>query len=136
MNVYETNRKVAGIYCRKRITRKVYMDGDGTEWVYVGSLGRHPRCMVKLDVFMDYVDDVHEVISKADLDFLLDVYNKQYKRLYGHEDGFDMDSLTRKGDTMIDNHSPIVAAFAHHRGDYLSSDREVAAFVMALQVYL
>lgn len=136
MRFYVTNRKVAGVWHGKRTTRKVYISRDGSEYVNAGSLSAaHPRWLISLNKFMEFVDDVHEVVSDDDMSTLDRYFCLQYERLYEHEDGFNMEHFVSVGNTMINNHSPLVAAFVKYRGDFLSSDREVAAFVMASQVW-
>ena len=139
LSVHSTRRKVAGTWMGKRTERRVFMHHDGVEYVYAGSLAGNNGDywkMIPLRVFMDSVDGVHEVISKEDMANFARYFDLQYERLYGHEDNFDMERLVSFGDAMIDNYSPLVSAFREYREDYLSSDREVAAFVMAMQVYL
>lgn len=60
-------------------------------------------------------------------------FNKEYKFLYDHNDmvaGYD--EALEEGDMFIIEHSDFVGEFVKYRGDFISSDREVVAFMFAL----
>lgn len=60
-------------------------------------------------------------------------FNKEYKFLYDHNDmvaGYD--EALKEGDMFILEHGDFVGEFAKYRGDFISSDREVVAFMFAL----
>lgn len=136
MNVYMTKRRVAGNWRGKRVVRKVYMTRDGREYVNAGELSAtHTRMLIPLEAFGSCVHKLHEVTTDKEMREFGRYFALQYERLYGHEESFDMASLVGMGDRMIDNNSPLVAAFVKYRNDCLTSDREVAAFAMALQVF-
>lgn len=72
-------------------------------------------------------------ITNIDIDEFMDKFNKEYKFLYensdrvaGYREALDY------GDAFIDAHPDFVAEFVRYRGDFISSDREVAAFAFAL----
>ena len=135
MYVYKTNRKVAGTWQRRRIDRVVYIN-NGEEYVHAGSLSAtRRRILIPLKMFMEFVDNVHEVATLHDMGNLAWYYDLQYHRLCGHEDSFDMERLVAYGNTMIANGSPLVAAFKKVRQDSLTNDLEVAAFAMAAQAW-
>lgn len=63
----------------------------------------------------------------------LELFNEEYTFLYDNHDhvaGFWEAVVT--GDEFIKNHLEFVKEFNKYRGDILSSDREVAAFMFAL----
>lgn len=69
----------------------------------------------------------------------LEKFNKEYKFLYENDDnvaGYD-EALTF-GDKFLENpkNKNFVAEFVKYRGDFISSDREVVAFIFALSDYL
>lgn len=60
-------------------------------------------------------------------------FKKEYKFLYDNKDmvaGYD--EAVREGDKFIAEHGDFVGEFVKYRGDFISSDREVAAFMFAL----
>lgn len=60
-------------------------------------------------------------------------FNKEYKFLYDNNDmvaGYN--EALEEGDKFIAKHSDFVGEFVRHRGDFISSDREVVAFMFAL----
>lgn len=60
-------------------------------------------------------------------------FNKEYKFLYDHDDmvaGYN--EALEEGDKFIAEHGDFVVEFAKYRGDFISSDREVVAFMFAL----
>lgn len=60
-------------------------------------------------------------------------FNKEYKFLYDHNNmvaGYN--EALKEGDKFIAEHPEFVGEFVKYRGDFISSDREVAAFMFAL----
>lgn len=60
-------------------------------------------------------------------------FNKEYKFLYDNDDrvaGYR--EAVEAGDKFIAEHGDFVGEFVKYRGDFISSDREVAAFMFAL----
>lgn len=60
-------------------------------------------------------------------------FDKEYKFLYDHDDmvaGYN--EALEEGDKFIVEHGDFVGEFAKYRGDFISSDREVVAFMFAL----
>ena len=60
-------------------------------------------------------------------------FNKQYNFLYDHYDrvaGYD--EALEAGDKFIKKHPDFIREFVQYRGDFISSDREVVAFMFAL----
>ena len=64
-------------------------------------------------------------------------FNKEYKFLYDNDDmvaGYN-EALV-EGDRFIAEHGDFVGEFVKYRGDFISSDREVVAFMFALNEML
>lgn len=60
-------------------------------------------------------------------------FDKEYTFLYDHDDmvaGYN--EALEEGDKFIAEHGDFVGEFAKYRGDFISSDREVVAFMFAL----
>lgn len=60
-------------------------------------------------------------------------FNKEYEFLYDNNDmvaGYN--EALEEGDKFITEHSDFVGEFVKYRGDFISSDREVVAFMFAL----
>lgn len=60
-------------------------------------------------------------------------FNKEYNFLYDHNDmvaGYHEALI--EGDIFIKKHNDFVSEFVKYRGDIISSDREVVAFMFAL----
>lgn len=60
-------------------------------------------------------------------------FDKEYIFLYDHDDmvaGYN--EALEEGDKFIAEHGDFVGEFAKYRGDFISSDREVVAFMFAL----
>lgn len=65
-------------------------------------------------------------------EFLME-FKRQYTFLYEWNNrvaGYD--EALKEGDEFIKNHPDFVGEFIRHRGDFISSDREVVAFMFAL----
>lgn len=61
-------------------------------------------------------------------------FNKEYDFLYEHNDNVEgYREAVQSFDEFIKTHGDFVGEFAKHRGDYISSDRECAAFMFALE---
>lgn len=64
---------------------------------------------------------------------LVEEFNKEYDFLYENYDrvaGYD--EALYEGDLFIEKYPEIVNKFSKQRGDFLSSDRELVAFMFAL----
>lgn len=60
-------------------------------------------------------------------------FDKEYTFLYDHDDmvaGYN--EALEEGDKFIVEHGDFVGEFVKYRGDFISSDREVVAFMFAL----
>ena len=60
-------------------------------------------------------------------------FGNEYEFLYNNRDnvaGFS--DAVREGDEFMKNHREFVSEFCKYRGDFITSDREVAAFMFAL----
>lgn len=60
-------------------------------------------------------------------------FDKEYVFLYDHDDmvaGYN--EALEEGDKFIAEHGDFVGEFVKYRGDFISSDREVVAFMFAL----
>ena len=69
----------------------------------------------------------------VDLEALLKDFSDEYKRIYDANDEVEgYEEMLWYGDSLIDECHDLCAAFARYRGDFLSSDREVAAFGFAV----
>lgn len=63
----------------------------------------------------------------------LERFNKEYKFLYDHGDNVaGYREAVEEGDLFIKKNPEFVGEFVKFRGDIISSDREVAAFMFAL----
>lgn len=61
-------------------------------------------------------------------------FNKEYEFLYGHNDNVaGYREAVQSFDEFIKIHGDFVGEFAKYRGDFISSDRECAAFMFALE---
>jgi hypothetical protein len=68
---------------------------------------------------------------------LLELFTKSYAWLYENNDNFPLyKEYLEVGDEFIEKFGDFVGEFAKYRGDYISSDREVVALVMALTIGL
>lgn len=60
-------------------------------------------------------------------------FDEEYEFLYKNRDqvaGFN--EAVEAGDKFLNEHGDFVGEFANYRGDFITSDREVAAFMFAL----
>lgn len=72
---------------------------------------------------------------RVSINNFLDEFEKNYDALYhGYADitPDEFSDLVTIGDTFIKNNKEFVYEFVNFRGDFLSSDREIAAFAMTL----
>lgn len=64
----------------------------------------------------------------------LEQFNKEYDFLYDNYDNVaGYDEAVTAGDEFIKKNPKFVREFVEYRGDFISSDREVAAFMFALE---
>lgn len=71
--------------------------------------------------------------QKINIEKFLQEFNKQYSFLYdNHDNVAGYKEALEEGDMFIALHNDFVAEFNRYRGDILSSDREVVAFMFAL----
>ena len=71
--------------------------------------------------------------GNIDIEKLLDKFDEKYELLYVSDTVLpNYYDLVQVGDEFIKNNSDVVAEFVKLRGDFISSDREIVAFVMAL----
>lgn len=62
-------------------------------------------------------------------------FNKEYNFLYDNYDNVaGYDEAVTAFDEFAPNHKEFVSEFVKYRGDFISSDREAAAFMFALSV--
>lgn len=63
----------------------------------------------------------------------LEEFNKEYEFLYdNHDNVVGYQEALEAGDKFITDHPDFIKEFVKYRGDILSSDREVVAFMFAL----
>lgn len=71
---------------------------------------------------------------EIDIRCFLEKFNEEYKFLYDNKDNVaGYREAVIAGDEFFVTHSEFVREFARYRGDFLSSDREIAAFMFALE---
>ena len=64
----------------------------------------------------------------------LNKFNEEYEFLYDNNDNVaGYKEALQAGDKFIAEHSDFVGEFIKYRGDFISSDREVVAFMFALE---
>lgn len=67
----------------------------------------------------------------------LEQFNKEYDFLYDNYDNVaGYDEAVVAGDEFIKKNPKFVREFVEYRGDFISSDREVAAFMFALETFM
>lgn len=70
---------------------------------------------------------------KIDIKRFLEKFNSEYRFLYENNDNVaGYDEALREGDKFIENHPDFIIEFVKYRGDFITSDREVVAFMFAL----
>lgn len=70
-------------------------------------------------------------LGNIDIKNLLERYGEQYEFLYNN-DFPDINQWVAIGDRLLKEHKELVSEFVVLNGDYLSSDREIAAFALAV----
>lgn len=76
---------------------------------------------------------------KINVQEFLEQFNKEYEFLYNNNDNVvGYDEALEKGDEFLLNpkYKDFIVDFIKYRGDFIVSDREVAAFMFALSEYL
>lgn len=64
-------------------------------------------------------------------------FNKEYKFLYDNNDNVaGYREALEEGDKFFEEHGDFVGEFAKYRGDLITSDREVVAFMFALDAMI
>lgn len=70
---------------------------------------------------------------KITMNMVMNKFNEVYTFLYNNEDKIpNYKDMVALGDRMIGTHDKFVTDFIKYRGDFLTSDREVAAFAYAV----
>ena len=71
---------------------------------------------------------------KINIKEFLQEFNKQYEFLYENANCYiaGYDEALEAGDIFIKKNPEFVGKFVNYRGDFISSDREVVAFMFAL----
>ena len=71
---------------------------------------------------------------KINIEKFLKEFNKQYDFLYENANNYiaGYDEALEAGDDFIKKNPEFVGEFVNYRGDFISSDREVVAFMFAL----
>ena len=76
-------------------------------------------------------------VKNIDIEEFLQKFNQEYSFLYEHKDNVaGYREAVEYGDHFISKNKDFVAEFVKYRGDFISSDREVAAFMFAMEHYL
>lgn len=110
--------------------RTVYVDHDGREWVRdLWDTNRY----VPLD-FIAVAYPTYKRMSQDRLGHLKHLFHKFYDEFY---DSYDADPdfswYVGEGDRLLGACDPQLNAFCRYRGDVLTSDRELAAYVKACE---
>ena len=64
-------------------------------------------------------------------------FGKEYNFLYEHNDNVaGYEEAANAFDDFLFRHKNFVVEFVNYRGDFISSDREAAAFMFAIEKYL
>ena len=72
-----------------------------------------------------------------DTDAFLALFSQEYNFLYDNEDNVaGYDEAVKAFDEFASAHDDVVSEVVSKRGDFISSDREAAAFMFALESYL
>lgn len=66
------------------------------------------------------------------IDRFLDLFNEIYDWLYNYGNDIDVRNFAAGFDRFAESHKDFVGEFVKYRGDFVSSDREAAAFMCAL----
>lgn len=69
-----------------------------------------------------------------DIAKFLEQFNKEYSFLYDHDDNVaGYEEAVNAFDEFLPTHKEFVSEFVKYRGDIISSDREAASFMFALE---
>lgn len=74
---------------------------------------------------------------KINIEKFLNEFNKEYSYLYENDDfvaGYD--EAVEAFDAFAPANKDFITEFVQYRGDFISSDREAAAFMFALEKYI
>ena len=64
-------------------------------------------------------------------------FKKEYDFLYDHDDNVaGYEEAVQAFDEFLPSHKEFVSEFVQYRGDFISSDREGAAFMFAMEKYM
>ena len=78
-------------------------------------------------------DKIGPLQMKTTMNMVMNKFNEVYTFLYNNEDKIpNYKNMVALGDRMIGTHDKFVTDFIKYRGDFLTSDREVAAFACAV----
>lgn len=73
---------------------------------------------------MEFNINIHKFLEK---------FSNNYEYLYNNEGIFDYSEYVNAFDDFVKIHRDFVGEFAEYRKDYISSDREAAAFMLTLE---
>lgn len=71
-------------------------------------------------------------MKNIDIEKFLEKFEQEYDFLYDHEYVAGTKEAVEAFDKFLKDHGDFVGEFAKFRGDFISSDREAAAFMFAL----
>lgn len=81
----------------------------------------------------DIVDVLNTELTDIDIAAFLEKFNREYQFLYdNHDNVAGYAEALAAGNQFFKSHPDFIAEFARYRGDALTSDREIAAFMFAL----
>ena len=72
---------------------------------------------------------------KINIKSFLAAYNAEYEALYKNHIAGEQEAAAAF-DEFCEKHGDFVGEFARYRGDYITSDREAAAFMFALEQFI
>lgn len=72
-------------------------------------------------------------MSKVNIYNFAKQFQKEYNFLYDHDRVAGMDEAVEAFDKFVKGHEDFIREFIKYRGDLISSDREAAAFMFALE---
>lgn len=132
--MYNEDAQIGAELLDRRILKK-----GGTNGMVAFSVYEYDECVQKLrdNGYETIVSETRYIGATAEqIELPADLpekYNEQYNRLYdalNNVEGYD--KAVEIGDRYINDNAELVGNFVKLRGDYLSSDREIAAFAFAL----
>lgn len=86
--------------------------------------------------YLDGMDYLAEELEPEAFEEFKQLYYEEYDYMYDNNDipsdGFSYSEMLDLGDELIKAHMPLLLQFVRDRMDPLSSDREVAAFAIAV----